>query len=148
MLQNLDPRSVQVLDRLFDSRIAQLLQTFGYRQDAMGFDSLALGSWLSALCAAVNAGGNLPTTSSSAATVPVSDSSTPVLAASSSRLGWSIRNSGSEYVYLTRGVTATTDAPILLAPGDRHDDATLWQGAISAICEAGRSSTLAVEELS
>ena len=137
-----------MLDRLFDSRIAQLLQTFGYRQDAMGFNDLALGSWLAALCAAVNAGGTVPATNSSTAAVPVSDSSTSILTASAARLGWSVRNAGSEYVYLTRGATATTGAPIMLAPGDRHDDSTLWQGAVTAICEAGKSSTLAVEELS
>lgn len=146
-MQNLDPQSRDVINRLFDQGIAQMLQVFGFRQDSMG-GSQPLGDWLYQLCATANAGGIVPTSSSSSISVPVSDSDTPVLAASSTRLGWSIRNGGSKDVYLARGTSASTSSAIVLAPGDRHDDAAYWQGPIHAICAVGESSTLYVEVLS
>lgn len=147
-MQNLDPKSKEIINRLFDSGIAQLLQSFGFRQDAMGGMN-ALGDWLYELCALANSGGNVTRPSnSSRAIVPVGATDTPVLAADPARLGWSVRNSGSKNVYVTRGAPAVVDAPIILAPGDRHDDETGWVGVVHAICAPGESSTMLVEELS
>lgn len=148
LVQNLDPQSKDVINRLFDSGIAQMLQSFGFRNDAMGGTN-AMGDWLYELCALANTGGTVtrPSTSSRA-TVPVGATDTLILVASPTRLGWSVRNSGSKNTYITRGAPATVDTPIILAPGDRHDDQTSWVGTVHAICAPGESSTILVEELS
>lgn len=148
VVPNLDPQSKNVLNQLFGEQFAMMLQSFGFRQDAMR-GTIKLGDWLHQLYETAN-GENMPhPTNSSRTVVPVTDADTPVLAASSARLGWSVRNSGTtDNIYVTRGNAAVLDAPIVLTPGDRHDDLTGWQGPVRAICEAGKTSDLVVEDLS
>jgi hypothetical protein len=147
-VSNLDPQSKNVLNQLFGEQFAMMLQSFGFRQDAMR-GTIKLGDWLYQLYELASGGSVSHPTTSNGTVVTVTDADTPVLAASSTRLGWSIRNSGTtDDIYVTRGDTATLDAPIVLTPGDRHDDLTGWQGPVRAICEAGKTSTLVVEELS
>lgn len=148
VVPNLDPQSKDVLNRLLGEQFAMLLQSFGFRQDVMR-GTIKLGDWLYQLYETAN-GGSVPHPTNSIRTVvTVTDADTPVLAASSTRLGWSVRNSGTtDNIYVTRGAAATLDAPIVLTPGDRHDDLTGWQGPVRAICEADKTSDLVVEELS
>lgn len=147
-MSNLDPQSKNVLNQLFGEQFAMMLQSFGFRQDAMR-GTIKLGDWLYQLYELASGGSVSHPTTSNRTVVTVTDADTPVLAASSTRLGWSVRNSGTtDDIRVTRGNAATLDTPIVLTPGDRHDDLTGWQGPVRAICEAGKTSDLVVEELS
>lgn len=83
---------------------------------------------------------------SSATSVTVTSSSTPLLAATPARLGFALRNDGAVSMRWAFGATATTASSESLDPGAEYIDSTGWVGAVSAITASG-STTARVTEL-
>lgn len=85
-------------------------------------------------------------TAAAPTTPAVTATTSEVLAADANRLGYFIKNTGSNTVYLGIGTAATTTSIIQLTSGAYYSPEPYMQTlAVNAICAASQSSTLRVE---
>lgn len=83
---------------------------------------------------------------SASSTVTVTTSSTSLLAATPTRLGFTVRNAGSSTMYMARGPTATIASATAIEPDGIETDTTRWIGPVSAIVQTG-TAVAEIEEL-